>query len=70
MGRIQRKKPSGPKKKKQRVDNKSTAGAQVAGNRAAKKVAAREGDTRKVKIKGLPQKKPHWYLALKHSSKP
>lgn len=58
MGRIQRKKPSGAKKKKQKVEDKSTAGFQDASKRTLQHVAVREGDAKKVKKKQvLPQKK-------------
>jgi preprotein translocase subunit SecE len=58
MGRIQRKKPSGAKKKKQRVEDKSAGGVQASSNRALKNFAVGEGDAKKVKKKPvLPQKK-------------
>jgi preprotein translocase subunit SecE len=58
MGRIQRKKPSGVKKKKQRVEDKTAAGGQESSNRVLKTVAVGEGDAKKVKKKQVfPQKK-------------
>lgn len=58
MGRIQRKKPSGAKKKKQSVDKQSAAGALEATGQALKKAAPAESAAQvKSKKQGLPAKK-------------
>ena len=49
MGRIQRKKPSGAKKKKLKAENKSAAGIQTSTTRSVKKTAVPTGDTKKAK---------------------
>ena len=52
MGRIQRKKPSGAKKKKhQKVEKNPTAGLQSVVNRKVKKVALSEGAAKGIKNK-------------------
>lgn len=59
MGRIQRKKTSGAKKKKkQKVENKSAVRVKAASDRGLKKFTASESDTKKIKTKQvLPQRK-------------
>ena len=58
MGRIQRKKTSGAKKKKQGVDKKSNAGVPEATGIGVKKAAAGETSARGIKKKlALPAKK-------------
>jgi len=70
MGRIQRKKPSGTKKKKQVVDKKSNAGVPEATGAGVKKAAAAETSARGTKKKpALPAKKQGAAagpLAIKH----
>jgi preprotein translocase subunit SecE len=58
MGRIQKKKTSGPKKKKQGVEKKSNAGRQEATGTGVKKAAGDEASARGIKKKpALPAKK-------------
>ena len=58
MGRIQRKKPSGAKKKKQqKSEKKSTAGIQSVGDRKVKKVALSEVAAKGIKSKQVSAQK-------------
>ncbi len=60
MGRIQRKKASGAKKKKkQKAEKKSVAGSQAVSDRGIRKTTASVGDTKRIKAKQVvPQKRP------------
>ena len=60
MGRIQRKKsPGAKKKKKQKLEKKSAPGSPAAIDRGLKKATASVGDTKRTKVKqALPPKKP------------